>query len=336
MKIQNIIILILFSISVGSSVLSQSIITTSTGKSGILVDSEDNFAGINFENANNELSLNYKTVNQDSLERGDKDPLTNNLYPDLKGLNIEVASRLKENESELISEEMWQGNVKLGITRFFTKTNFERESKEPNGNIADLRGNIKQRTTYYSYSHSLSRVNGFEIDNVRADSTFISLNNPLNSTSSFTLGHYRLFQKRSNYFASWSLSLNTRYLTKSSRGLKKKNLSEIPTSNLVLSSKDTTNFNLSLAEKTLFEGDLRSEFTFTPRFDIFLRWKLNDELPILGLYMSYGHLFSSLDRFKNIGSIAIGPTFGLRKNPDHVVFSILNEFNENQKRCMEV
>jgi len=70
----------------GLTGFAQSIVTTSSGKSGILVgsDPEDksDFVGINYESADDKFRLNYKFVKQD------KNKKNGNTYPHFWGINV--------------------------------------------------------------------------------------------------------------------------------------------------------------------------------------------------------------------------------------------------------
>ena len=97
---------------------SQEIVKSTGTKSGILVGSTADFAGISYNNSSDEFSFNYKFLKQQSRLKFDsikkessKDSLLWNPYPSLWGLNIGTGFGIEKNRSTLIADEKWQGGI---------------------------------------------------------------------------------------------------------------------------------------------------------------------------------------------------------------------------------
>jgi hypothetical protein len=302
---------------------SQSIVTTSTSKSGILVGSTTDFAGINYENANDKFSFNYKFTNQD------RDTSKGNEYPNFWGINIGAGIKIEKGKASLVNNEKWQGGVDFDVTAFRTWDDTKTlEIKDTENGITHKRANIKQKTLYIKFSNALERFKSFESIRLNQDTTFITLNNPLQNNFILTPGYYTMHQWKSNWFFSYAVSANINFINNSTRKLSEKTL--IPYSGLLLNSIDSTQIFQTAKQETYFSGKSEFEIFFVPRADVFLRYRLGEKKPVVGLLASYSPLVSSFESVKTRNSFSFGPTFGLDTFPDQVIFAIMNEFNQNK------
>lgn len=323
------IILILSLIFLKGSVFSQAILSTSNSKSGILVGSNTDFAGISYENATDKISLNYKFTKQDNTLAKE------NSYPNFWGVNIGTGIKIEKGKTALVSEEKWQGGVDFDLTLFRTWDKTTRIEIKENGNGETHKTTkIKQNTLYVRLSDGFERFKSFEsfnvnIDTTNIDTTFVTLANPLQNNFTVSLGFYTMYQFESRWFFSCALSTNLSVINKSTRKLSETNLT--PFNGQLLNSNDSTLISQTGKQETYFSGKAEQELFFVPRADIFLRYRIGAKKPVVGLLFSYSPLVSSLESVKSRHCFAFGPTFGLDTFPDQVVFAIMNEFVQDKK-----
>ncbi len=307
-----------------SSLYGQSILSTANSKSGILVGSTTDFAGISYENASEKFSFNYKMTKQD------EDIASGNAYPHFWGVNLGTGIQIDKGKTSLVSDEKWQGGVEFDFTIFRTWDKSTRiEMKESEDGITHFQTNIKQRTLYFRISDGFERIRTFESTPLNADTTFISLNNPLKNNITGTIGYYVMHQFKSNWFFSQSLSANLSSISNSTRTLSETNLTSL--SGQPYNTKDSTQILQTGKQESYFSGNPDHEFFFVPRADVFLRYKTGEKKPVVGVLFSYSPIMSSFESVKTRNCFAFGPTFGLDTFPDQVLFAIMNEFIQGKK-----
>jgi hypothetical protein len=316
--------IILSLIVVHESAFSQSIISTANSKSGILVGSNTDFAGIGYENAADKFSFNYKFTKQDSvIPEG-------NSYPHFWGVNLGTAVKIDKGKTALVSSEKWQGGVDFDFTIF--RTWDKTKSKKPKDTVDGITQNpadIRQRILYLRLSNGFERFRSFESTIVNADTTFITLKNPLQNNFTGTIGYYTMYQFKTKWFFSYALSANLSSINNSTRNLSETNLT--PLSGQLLNSEDSTQILQTAKQESYFFGKPDFELFFVPRADIFLRYRTGEKKPVVGLLFSYSPLVSSFESVKTRNCFAFGPTFGLDTFPDQVLFAIMNEFVQDKK-----
>jgi hypothetical protein len=302
----------------------QSIISTANSKSGILVGSETAFAGISYENASDKFSFNYKLTKQDdSISKGDK-------YPNFWGINIGTGIKIDKSKAALVTDEKWQGGVDFDITIFRTWDHTTSlDKKESENGITQNQAKIIQKTLYLRLSNSFERFRSFESFVLNADTTFITLKNPLQNNFTGTIGFYTMYQLKSKYFFSYALSANLSSIKNSTTKLTETNLTSF--TGLLFNSKDSTKVLQTAKQETYFAGKPEFELFFVPRADVFFRYKTGTGKPVLGFLFSYSPLVSSFKSVKIRNCFAIGPTFGLDIFTDQVLFAIMNEFVQDKK-----
>jgi hypothetical protein len=318
------IFLILTLIVIYNSAFSQSIIGTANSKSGILVGSTTDFAGISYENASDKFSFNYKLTKQD------KDTANGNSYPHFWGVNFGTGIKVDKGKASLVSNEKWQGGVDFDFTLFRTwdKTT-TKEIKESENGITHKTANINQKTLYIRLSDGFERFKSFESTIINSDTTFVILNNPLQNNFTGTIGFYTMYQLKTKWFFSYALSANLSSINNSTRKLSETNLT--PFSGQLLNSKDSTQILQTAKQESYFSGKPEFELFFVPRADVFLRYRTGEKKPVVGLLFSYSPLVSSFESVKTRNCFAFGPTFGLDTFPDQVLFAIMNEFVQDKK-----
>jgi hypothetical protein len=318
-------ILVIFTfIAIYNSAFSQSIIGTANSNSGILVGSTTDFAGVSYENASDKFSFNYKFTAQD------KDTAERNPYPHFWGVNFGTGIKIDKGKASLVSNEKWQGGVDFDVTIFRTwdKTTTP-ELKESENGITHKTANINQKTIYLRIFDGFERFKSFESTKLNTDTTFISLNNPLQNNLTGTIGFYTMHQFKTKWFFSYALSVNLSFINKSTRKLSETNLT--PFNGQLLNSKDSTQILETAKQESYFSGKPELELFFVPRADVFLRYRTGEKKPVVGFLFSYSPIVSSFESVKNRNCFAFGPTFGLDTFPDQVVFAIMNEFVQDNK-----
>lgn len=305
-------------------IFSQSVVSTANSKSGILVGSSTNFAGINYESSTDKFSFNYKFTKQaNTIEEGKS-------YPNFWGVNIGSGIKIEEGKSNLVNNDKWQGGVDFDFTISRTIDNSKSiESKSSEDGITHKTANISQKTLYIKLSNALDRFKSFDLNKINQDTTFVTLNNPLQNIFTISPGFYTMYQFRTKCFFSYAFSANISAITNSTRKLSETNL--IPITGELISSKDSALILQSDKQETYFSGKPENEIFIIPRADIFFRYRIGEKKPVLGLLASYSPVFSSFESVRNRNCFAFGPTFGLDTFPDQVVFAIMNEFNQNKK-----
>lgn len=317
------IIIIIALVAFNKRLNAQSVVSTTGSKSGILVGATTEFAGVSYENASDRFSFNYKMTAQDKLEAGKN-------FPNFWGLNIGTGVKVDKGKANLLNDEKWQGGIDFDLTFFRTwdnTTSFNpKESKnEVSQGSAKI---ISQQTFFVKLSNSLERFKSFESFGINQDTTFISLDNPLQNNFTITPGYYTMYQFESNWYFSYALSTNISFIKNSTRKLTESTL--VPISGNVLNAKDSSHIFETAKQESYFSGKSEFETFYVPRADVFLRYSLGEKYPVIGLLASYSLMISSFETVKNRNCIAIGPTFGLDTFPDHVVFAIMNEFVEDK------
>ncbi|PZR22317.1 MAG: hypothetical protein DI539_05750 [Flavobacterium psychrophilum] len=309
---------------------SQSIITTTSGKSGILVGAENDFAGISYENASDKFTFNYKSTRQEKLDRNETDQ-----YPNFHGSNISIGIKTDKNKSKLISDGSWQGGVEMDYTLFWTKDNRSRPEKReteeiPGGSVVHNELEYKQCTWYGKLTGAVERIYTFQTVIKYQDTTYVTLDNPLQTTSTLTVGFYKTIRFKTFHDFSWGISSNISYITNSVRKLKESTLT--PLKGTYLNQEDNSPIINIGKQISYYNGISENEIYVVPRADIFYRYNLGEKKPIIGIIASYSPLISSLKKVPVRNCFAIGPSFGLPSFSDHVVFAIFNEFIQNENR----
>lgn len=321
----------------------QAILESIESKSGILIggpgdDGYFDFAGINYNSSSNEFALNYKQYQQKALKYKD-DPTS---FPSTAGFNINTSLTVSENRSLLVSDDKWQGQFTVGGFYFYQwlkagvlgdeETLLIKNKADPTGKNKGERksqsANYRESVLYFSIENSVGRINLFDTLILNTDTTFISLNDPLQNTISFTPGFYQNFHSfESGIYLSWAVSVNFNLVSNSIRGLDKTDL--LPISKVVYNEKDSAIVSQVGKLKEYYVGKSRFELYTIPRLDIIARIETGDKRPIIGILASYSPLFSSLSDVVTRHGFAIGPTFSTYLFPEHVVFSIQNQWIQN-------
>jgi len=301
----------------------QSVVATTASKSAILVGSDTDYAGINYETGSDKFSFNYK-LNVQTKKRG------SNEFSDFYGVNIGAGIKTEKAKSTMVSDEKWKGAVDFDLTFLYVFDNSKTDSvvKASDGlKPVDVPATIKQTTLYIKVANALERINTYETRIANADTTFISLNNPINTTFTVTPGINKLYHKAgTKFYITGGASANINFISNSTRGLKESIIQ--PLSGVVLNAKDSTAIQQVGKAETYFAGRPKAELFFVPRADVFARYCFDSKKVAVGLLCSYSPLVSSLNSVKTRNCFAFGPTFGLAKFPSQVVFAIMNEFNQ--------
>jgi hypothetical protein len=315
-----------------TTAFSQSIVSNSESKSGILVGSDTDFVGIGFKNENSEFSFNYKLTrqDQDTSFKSKKD------YPNFWGLNIGSSIQTEKSKANLVSDEKWNAGVGFDLTLSRTWDKSSKSTKKTeeyvimNGQIVAISHyeveQLTQNTLYLIVSDAFERVNTLELSEYSIDTTFASFEEPMQNILTITSGFYSLTQWKSKWFFSWAVSANFKFNNNSVTKLTKTNT--LPLSDLVYNSKDSTILQLVGTQKTYYSGVTEKEFSFIPRADLFLRYRIGDKKPVIGLLFAYSPIMSSFEDVNSRNNFVFGPTFGLDSFPDQVLFSIMNQFNQ--------
>jgi len=179
----------------------------------------------------------------------------------------------------------------------------------------------------------LERFKSFEsisinLDTTNIDTTFVTLANPLQNNFTISSGFYTMYQFKSKWFFSYAISTNLSAINNSTRKLSETNLTLI--NGELLNSKDSTQILQTGKQELYYSGEAEYEMFFVPRTDVFLRYRIGDKKPIVGLLFSYSPLVSSIETIKTRSCFAIGPTFSLDTFPDHVLFAIMNEYVQDK------
>jgi len=315
--------IVIYLLVLSNNVFAQSILSTANSKSGILVGSTTDFAGVSYENASDKFSFNYKFTKQDDSIAKE------NSYPHFWGVNIATGIKIDKGKTALISDEKWQGGVDFDFTIFRTWGKYTKDKvKESENGTTYNTANIKQKTLYLRLSDGFERFKSFESTKINTDTTFITLNNPLQNNFTGTIGYYTMYQFKTKWFFSYALSANLSSINISTRKLSESNLT--PFRGYLLNSKDSTQVLQTARQETYFSGNPEFELFFVPRADIFLRYKTGEKKPVIGFIFSYSPLVSSFETVKTRNCFAFGPTFGQDTFPDQVLFAIMNEFVQDK------
>ena len=325
----KLLLLILILINFNIKTLSQSIVSTSGSKSGILVGSDSDFAGINYENSSERFSFNYKFTRQDNERKEGRD------FPNFWGINIGSSVKIQKGKTNIVANEIWQGGVDFDLT-IFRAWNKNKNLKIINTDEAEVAGmkitegsaEIHQSTLFLRLSDGIERFYSFERNVLNSDTTFLMIDNPLQNNLTVTPGFYRLSQWKSNVLFSYGLSANLSFINNSTQNLSVFTIT--PFQGNFLNAKDSTEFQVTGKENTYYEGKSQSELFFVPRVDLFPRFQFGKDNPYFGLLFSYSPLISSIESVKTRNAFAFGPTFGLNTFPDHVVFAIMNELIQDK------
>ncbi len=174
-------------------------------------------------------------------------------------------------------------------------------------------------------SGDLERYYCFETIIKNQDTTYVNLDNPLQTTITLTAGFYQTIRYRSKNDLSWGVSSDINYIINSVRTLKESTLS--PFKGIYINQKDNSNV-INLGEQEEYRsGQTENEFYFVPRADLFYRYSgFGDKKPVVGVIASYSPLISSLKNVDVRNCFAFGPTFGMPSSQDQVVFALINEF----------
>ncbi|WP_340114865.1 hypothetical protein [Maribellus mangrovi] len=303
---------------------SQSIVSNSESNSGILVGSDTDFVGIGFKNESSEFLFNYKFSKQDDTIKSNKD------YPDFWGLNIGSSIQADKFKANLVSDEKWNAGVGFDLTIFRTWDNSSKskEITEAGGITHRQIGKATQRTLYLVINDAFKRVHTMQLSEYNIDTTYASFGEPMQNILTITPGFYSMTQWKSKCFFSWAISANLKINNNSITRLTKTNV--LPVSDIIYHAKDSTILELVGTQKTYYSGVPDKEFSFIPRADLFLRFDIGDKKPVLGILFAYSPIVSSLSDIKSRNNFAFGPTFGLDSFPDQVLFSVINQFNQDK------
>ena len=337
---------------------SQTIYKSKESKSGILVgtQNESSFAGISYENASDEVSFDYKWVQQKYSDFKDRS------YPDFETFNIEFAIDTDKSQANLVSDNKWQGGVELSFTYAFTLDkqvhgevvkkievkryytglsdgiDYESESECLTKNDSCHAG--REVTEYYvprkkhtnvffmSGGNHWERFDNAILDVINIDTTFVRLSNPGSNTTYLDFGYNWFKQLYKKGFLTLAVSFRTASVTNSTRGLKKTNIESL--NGIYLNSKDTSQIISTGSEKTYFIGKTELEGVFIPRVDFFFRHDLGEKKPFLGFIAAISPLYSSSNNRWQWNMI-FGPSISPATLPDQVVFAFLNQWNEDDK-----
>lgn len=316
--------LLILIITIYGHVYAQSIVSNSNSKSGILVGSTTDFAGIGYKNESKGFSFNYKFNKQDNTKKEGRK------YPDFWGLNIGSGIKTDKSKTNLISNGKWNGGVDFDLTLFRTldKTKEGKKIEESNGISHSEISKIKQNTWYINIGDAFERINTLQHTEINEDTTFVAFSSPMQNVLTITPGYYSLSQWKSKLFFSWALSANIKFNNNSITKLSKTNI--LLLYNVVLNAKDSTIIHQVGTQKSYYSGKTGPEISVIPRADIFLRYSIGSKKPVIGLLAAYSPVISTMEDVKSRNNFAIGPTFGLDSFPDQVLFSIMNQFNQDK------
>jgi hypothetical protein len=300
------ILCIILFIGIVQDSISQSIVSGSESKSGILVSGK--YLGINYESLSDRLSFNYKITKQDD-DRGGK------LFQNYWGMNFEAGVKIDKGKFNLIKDKQWQGGIDCDLTLSRTWDN----SKEEVGNNHDAL--IQQHTLFINMGYSGERINTYQTNILNADTTFATIDNPLQNILTFSIGYNYSLQLSSDLFFSCAAAFNLKYNFKSTSKLSSTTL--LPTSKSILNSKDSSVLQPIGEQMEYYLGTSESEFIVIPRVDIFFRYKIKEGYPLIGWLFAYSPLTST--NIKPRHCFSFGPTIGLSTFPDQIVFAIMNE-----------
>ena len=324
------ILIILIIISESINIYSQSIITNTESKSGILISPTNDFAGMSYETSTDKLSFNYKLITQ----VGNYKPKNNqDSLPSYCGINIGSDVSLEKSKGVFVEDEKWQGGVELNVT--FTKAWDQAHiiDRIKTGNSVDgishsgvdFQGSV----LYLKISNALNRINTYTEIKGNGDTIFAKIYDPLQNSLTLTPGYYHIWQNESKSYLTLGVSTNISLINGSTRKLEETNL--IPFSDKIFNLKDSTSILELGKSKIYFKGNPETELFIVPRFDIFYRFALGTDRPIIGIICSYSPIISSLKDVKLRHGFVIGTTFGLSTYPDQVVFALLNEIIQDKK-----
>lgn len=362
---KKIILGILFTIIEINS-FSQSIYKSAESKSGILVGTQkiNTFAGVSYNNASKEFSFNYKQIMQSKKTKESKKTLTD--YPDFSSLNGEISLNTEDSKTNLISDKKWQGGIDIAFTWAYTwdkqkfgssgvdtivkvyyvgkpGTNYvtiEDCANDSNSTCTRSTEKIiykkpkrkKQNTFFLSTGNNWARINNASIIEFETDTSYINLKNPGQNKFFFDIGYNQFRQvKNSNFYYSWALTANNLILHNSSRGLKEGNLTEFK--GLYLNVEDTTVIMNFDKQENYYIGNLKNEFLFIPRFDLFVRYDFGKKKPFIGIVGSLQKNYSTNITPRN--NFAFGLTISPPSIPDQLLFAILYEFIEDSEGKMK-
>jgi hypothetical protein len=305
----------------------QSIVSSAGSKSGILIgpdeDSND-FTTITYNSGDDRFSFNYKWNSQDKKLRG-KD------FPGVTGINFESGTTIAKNQASLISDNKWKGglNFDLTLTRTWTnKKKSKRKETDTATGITHYEANLAQHTFFIRILDAFARINTYKVEAIGKDSTFISVNDPIQNTFTINPGFYSLHQWSSNLFFSWSVSTNVNFINKSVTKLSK--TTALPATGGLFNVQDSSLVQLIGTQETFYSGEAEAEILLVPRVDLFLRYSLGKSKPVLGFIASYAPFSSSLSGVKTRNNFSFGPTIGLYTFPDQVLFALLNDFLQDK------
>ena len=236
-------------------VFGQSVISSSTSKSGILVGGTSDYAGIGFENSSSEFSFNYKLNKQESTIPDGQD------FPNYWNLNFGSSIKTDKSKSSLVSDEKWQGGIDFNMTisRTTNKSEKIKTEADKNGFIHEKK-NLEEKTFFLTFANGFERVRNAQIDSINLDTSFVTLNNPFQNKFTITPGYYELYQFKSDWYISWAISANFNFITESTRALEKGNF--MPLAGIVLNSKDSTQVIQGGKNDSYFVGNPECEFFF--------------------------------------------------------------------------
>ncbi|WP_300665793.1 hypothetical protein [Fluviicola sp.] len=318
MKTKLLIVLITFCSLSG---LSQSILSTTESKSGILVGTDTNYVGIGYESSSDKFTFNCRLTKQNKLK-------DNQLFPDFVGINFGTSANIEKNKSPFIQEKKWGGKMDFEFTFFKTwdKT-IETKSGQTANEISPKTYKFRQNTLYFKLSDAFQHIKTFETTVLNPDTTFVNLYNPLQNNLTFSTGFNWYHNNGSNWYFSYAISGNISYINKSTRSLSTSNL--VTYNGTLINSADSIKINQFGDQESYFRGKAKNEIYLVPRADVFVRYSLGPKKTMLGILVSYSPLISSLKDIKVRNCLAIGPTLGLSKFPSQVVFGLMNEFIQN-------
>ncbi len=314
------ILCIILFICIVQDSLSQSIVSGSESKSGILVS--EKYLGINYESLSDRFSLNYKIKMQDDTFN----PNVQN-FPNFWGINFEAGVKIDKGKFNFIKDKQWQGGIDFDLTFSRTcektkKKTIEETERYPNGlEVNYYDDTIKQKTIFVKIGYSGQRINTYQTNILNADTTFATMDNPFQNIVTFSAGYNYSLQLSSDLFFSCAAAFNLKYNFNSTSKLSSTTL--LPTSKSIFNSKDSSVLQPIGEQMEYYFGTSESEFIAIPRVDVFFRYKIKEGYPLIGWLFAYSPLTST--DIKPRHCFSFGPTIGLPTFPDQVVFAIMNE-----------